>query len=234
MVPLLLTALLGISSPAQADPAPPHLEVRTPAAGYSLPRGTTGQLAALFLQDGKEIVPAVAPAWVSSDPTVLAVTPAGAYTALTPGRVSVAATVEGVTARLELSVRSANGSTPATPQAKPPPIPKPAPGEVVATPGTPAIVGLLSPAEASKPVVADGAGLSKCGALGAHHVGTVNVRFVVEAGGWVSVARVESTTLANPAAESCVTGRVSKLTFPAPVDGDVVSVSIPVVFSLSN
>lgn len=61
--------------------------------------------------------------------------------------------------------------------------------------------------------------------------GRVSIRFVIAGTGEVSSAAVKSSTLANPAAEACISGRFLRMRFPAPLGGGIVIVTYPFVFS---
>ena len=61
--------------------------------------------------------------------------------------------------------------------------------------------------------------------------GTVTVKFVVASTGAVQSALTKTSTLHNAAVESCVNGRISRLTFPGPKGGGIVIVSYPFTFT---
>lgn len=60
--------------------------------------------------------------------------------------------------------------------------------------------------------------------------GRLTARFVIAADGTVSESVVKSSTLANPAVEACVTGRIARMQFPASPGGGVQIVTYPFVF----
>lgn len=69
--------------------------------------------------------------------------------------------------------------------------------------------------------------LTKNPALG----GKIQVKFVIAKDGTVSSATTGSTTMNNPAVESCINGRFQKFQFPEPKGGGIVIVKYPFIFS---
>jgi len=69
--------------------------------------------------------------------------------------------------------------------------------------------------------------LTKNPALG----GKITVKFVIAKDGTVSSATTKSSTMNNPAVESCINGRFMKFQFPEPKGGGIVIVSYPFIFS---
>ncbi len=69
--------------------------------------------------------------------------------------------------------------------------------------------------------------LTKNPALG----GKISVKFVIAKDGSVSSATTKSSTMANPAVESCINGRFMRMLFPEPKGGGIVIVSYPFLFS---
>ncbi|MES2640445.1 MAG: AgmX/PglI C-terminal domain-containing protein [Myxococcota bacterium] len=69
--------------------------------------------------------------------------------------------------------------------------------------------------------------LTKNPALG----GKVTVKFTIAGDGTVSSAVTKSSTLGNPAVESCINGRFLRFGFPAPKNAGLVIVSYPFLFS---
>ncbi len=61
--------------------------------------------------------------------------------------------------------------------------------------------------------------------------GKVSVKFVIANDGSVSSATTKSSTLASPAAESCINARFLHMTFPQPKGGGIVIVSYPFLFA---
>jgi len=61
--------------------------------------------------------------------------------------------------------------------------------------------------------------------------GRVMVAFTISSTGSVAAATVISSTMGNTAVESCLTGAIRRLKFPAPVAGGIVQVKWPFVFS---
>jgi outer membrane biosynthesis protein TonB len=61
--------------------------------------------------------------------------------------------------------------------------------------------------------------------------GKIAVRFVIAADGSVSSAQTKTSTMGNPAVESCITGRFMRFGFPQPKGGGIVIVSYPFLFS---
>lgn len=60
--------------------------------------------------------------------------------------------------------------------------------------------------------------------------GRVSVEFAIAADGKVATAKILTSTLADPAAEQCLTAAIRRIPFPRPPQGDVVIVSYPFVF----
>jgi len=69
--------------------------------------------------------------------------------------------------------------------------------------------------------------LTKNPALG----GKITVKFVIAKDGTVSSATTKSSTMSNPAVESCINGRFMRFQFPEPKGGGIVIVSYPFIFS---
>lgn len=69
--------------------------------------------------------------------------------------------------------------------------------------------------------------LTKNPALG----GKITVKFVIAKDGTVSSATTKTTTMNNPAVESCINGRFMRFQFPEPKGGGIVIVSYPFIFS---
>ena len=69
--------------------------------------------------------------------------------------------------------------------------------------------------------------LTKNPALG----GKIQVKFVIAKDGTVSSATTGSTTMNNPAVESCINSRFQKFQFPEPKGGGIVIVKYPFIFS---
>ena len=63
--------------------------------------------------------------------------------------------------------------------------------------------------------------------------GKVTVKFTIDGTGAVSSAITKSSTLGSPAAESCINGRILRLTFPEPAANGLVVVSYPFMFTTS-
>ena len=61
--------------------------------------------------------------------------------------------------------------------------------------------------------------------------GKLVTRFVIAQDGSVSKAETKRSTLGNAAVDSCVNGRLSRITFPEPKGGGLVIVSYPFMFS---
>ena len=61
--------------------------------------------------------------------------------------------------------------------------------------------------------------------------GRIQVKFVIAKDGSVSSAVTKSTTMNNPAVESCLNGRFLRFQFPEPKGGGIVIVTYPFVFS---
>ncbi|MFZ5475207.1 MAG: AgmX/PglI C-terminal domain-containing protein [Myxococcota bacterium] len=61
--------------------------------------------------------------------------------------------------------------------------------------------------------------------------GKITVKFVIAKDGTVSSATTKSTTMNNPAVESCINGRFMRFQFPEPKGGGIVIVSYPFIFS---
>jgi hypothetical protein len=61
--------------------------------------------------------------------------------------------------------------------------------------------------------------------------GEIIVKFVISNTGWVPKAEIESSTMGNPAVESCITSRFDYVQFPEPKGGGTVVVSYPFVFT---
>lgn len=61
--------------------------------------------------------------------------------------------------------------------------------------------------------------------------GNLTVKFTIATNGSVSDAVTKTTTLNNPAVESCVIAAFMRMTFPQPKGGGVVIASYPFVFS---
>jgi len=61
--------------------------------------------------------------------------------------------------------------------------------------------------------------------------GKITVKFVIAADGSVSSATTKSSSMSNPAVESCINGRFMRFTFPQPKGGGIVIVSYPFIFS---
>jgi TonB family protein len=64
--------------------------------------------------------------------------------------------------------------------------------------------------------------------------GNVEVKFVISTSGAVQMASVASSTLSNSSVESCVTQAFKKWSFPAPGNGGIVIVTIPIAFKGSS
>ncbi len=62
-------------------------------------------------------------------------------------------------------------------------------------------------------------------------MGKVVVRFVIARDGSVSTAETKSSSLGNPAVESCLNGRFMRFEFPRPAGGGMVIVSYPFIFA---
>jgi hypothetical protein len=56
-------------------------------------------------------------------------------------------------------------------------------------------------------------------------------RFVIAKDGSVSKAETKASSLGNPAVDSCVNGRLARITFPQPRGGGIVIVSYPFMFT---
>lgn len=63
--------------------------------------------------------------------------------------------------------------------------------------------------------------------------GKIVVKFVIAKDGTVSSAQTKSSTMGNPAVESCINGRFMRFVFPEPKGGGIVIVSYPFIFSPS-
>ncbi|MFN7144107.1 MAG: AgmX/PglI C-terminal domain-containing protein [Myxococcota bacterium] len=61
--------------------------------------------------------------------------------------------------------------------------------------------------------------------------GKITVKFVIAKDGTVSSATTKSSTMSNPAVESCINGRFMRFQFPEPKGGGIVIVSYPFIFS---
>lgn len=61
--------------------------------------------------------------------------------------------------------------------------------------------------------------------------GKITVKFVIAKDGTVSSATTKTTTMNNPAVESCINGRFMRFQFPEPKGGGIVIVSYPFIFS---
>lgn len=61
--------------------------------------------------------------------------------------------------------------------------------------------------------------------------GKITVKFVIAKDGTVSSATTKTSTMNNPAVESCINGRFMKFQFPEPKGGGIVIVSYPFIFS---
>jgi len=61
--------------------------------------------------------------------------------------------------------------------------------------------------------------------------GKIVVKFVIAKDGTVSSATTKSSTMGNPAVESCINGRFMRFQFPEPKGGGIVIVSYPFMFS---
>ena len=64
--------------------------------------------------------------------------------------------------------------------------------------------------------------------------GTVTVKFVIGSSGTVEMSALESSTLGDTTIEQCVVKAFRSWTFPAPADGGVVVVSVPIAFSAGS
>ncbi len=69
--------------------------------------------------------------------------------------------------------------------------------------------------------------LTKAPTLG----GKITVKFVIAKDGTVSSATTKTSTMNNPAVESCINGRFMRFQFPEPKGGGIVIVSYPFIFS---
>lgn len=61
--------------------------------------------------------------------------------------------------------------------------------------------------------------------------GKITVKFVIAKDGTVSSATTKTSTMNNPAVESCINGRFMRFQFPEPKGGGIVIVSYPFIFS---
>ncbi|MBW2261922.1 MAG: TonB family protein [Deltaproteobacteria bacterium] len=68
-------------------------------------------------------------------------------------------------------------------------------------------------------------------AAGTGLAGTVTVKFVIGSSGTVEMSALESSSLGNSTIEQCVVKAFRSWTFPAPQDGGMVVVTIPIAFS---
>jgi hypothetical protein len=118
------------------------------------------------------------------------------------------------------------------------PVEKPAPAVVL---GEPQITGALAPAAIARVLAHRGAELSACASKEAQLLASgpaasravVEWRFTIGAHGKVIQAGVTSHVLSEPIA-ACVTGVVRAAAFPAPPDGRVVSVTVPIAFDATG
>lgn len=62
-------------------------------------------------------------------------------------------------------------------------------------------------------------------------IGKVTVKFVIAGDGSVSNASTKSSTLGNPAVESCINGRFMRMDFPEPKKNGIVIVTYPFLFA---
>ena len=61
--------------------------------------------------------------------------------------------------------------------------------------------------------------------------GKVVIKFVIGHDGTVSSAATKSSSLQNPAVESCINGRFMRMQFPQPRGGGLAFVSYPFLFA---
>ena len=61
--------------------------------------------------------------------------------------------------------------------------------------------------------------------------GKITVKFVIAKDGGVSSAQTKTSTMKNPAVESCINSRFMRFKFPEPKGGGIVIVSYPFLFA---
>ena len=107
-------------------------------------------------------------------------------------------------------------------------------GGITATPNAPTVQGSLAPEVIRRVFKIHRGALQSCydsNAAGSGISGEIVIKLVISASGTVEMAAVESSTLGNTDVEQCVAQAVRSWTFPAPSDGGIVIVSMPIAFS---